>query len=162
MDDLNKLSAFDAVNGIRKKRFTSQQLMADCITRIEKREPSVRAWAHFDPKHAMAEAKKADLENKRSSWRALGFIASLSIVLVALSWTSYDVAIRQALNFEADLLEDEEIPVNVVTPPPPPDAFIKIGNPIFLQSSLASLISFTPPFEPSITGRPFSFAIFLA
>ena len=53
---------------------------------------------------------KADLENKRSSWRALGFIASLSIVLVALSWTSYDVAIRQALNFEADLLEDEEIP----------------------------------------------------
>ncbi|MBI49531.1 MAG: energy transducer TonB [Crocinitomicaceae bacterium] len=63
---------------------------------------------------------KADLENKRSSWRALGFIASLSIVLVALSWTSYDVAIRQALNFEADLLEDEEIPVNVVTPPPPP------------------------------------------
>ena len=63
---------------------------------------------------------KADLENKRSSWRALGFIASLSIILVALSWTSYDVAIRQALNFEADLLEDEEIPVNVVTPPPPP------------------------------------------
>ena len=60
MDDLNKLSAFDAVNGIRKKRFTSQQLMADCITRIEKREPSVRAWAHFDPEHAMAEAKKAD------------------------------------------------------------------------------------------------------
>ena len=60
MDDLNKLSAFDAVNGIRKKRFTSQQLMADCITRIEKREQSVRAWAHFDPEHAMAEAKKAD------------------------------------------------------------------------------------------------------
>ena len=63
---------------------------------------------------------QADLENKRSTWRALGFIASLSIILIALSYTSYDVAIRQALNFEADLLEDEEIPVNVVTPPPPP------------------------------------------
>jgi protein TonB len=63
---------------------------------------------------------KADLENKRSTWRALGFVASLSIILVALSFTSYDVATRQALNFEADLLEDEEIPVNVVTPPPPP------------------------------------------
>ena len=60
MGELNKLSAFDAVNGIRTKRFTSQQLMADCISRIEKREPSVRAWAHFDPDHAMAEAKKAD------------------------------------------------------------------------------------------------------
>ena len=63
---------------------------------------------------------KADLENKRSSWRALGFIASLSIILVALSWTSYDVAIRQAQNYEADFLEDEEIPVNIVEPPPPP------------------------------------------
>ncbi|GIR55080.1 MAG: hypothetical protein CM15mP62_25510 [Rhodospirillaceae bacterium] len=63
MDELNKLSAFDAVNGIRTKRFTSQQLMADCITRIEKREPSVRAWAHFDPEHAMAEAKKP-IKNK--------------------------------------------------------------------------------------------------
>ena len=55
---------------------------------------------------------KADLENKRSSWRALGFIASLSIILVALSWTSYDVAIRQALNFEADLLEDDPSLIN--------------------------------------------------
>ena len=26
----------------------------------------------------------------------------------------------QALNYEADLLEDEEIPINIVTPPPPP------------------------------------------
>jgi periplasmic protein TonB len=63
---------------------------------------------------------QADIENKRSTLRALGFIASLSLVLVALSWTSYDVITRQALNYEADLLEDEEIPVNVVTPPPPP------------------------------------------
>jgi protein TonB len=63
---------------------------------------------------------QADLENKRSTWRALGFIASLSLILVALSWTNYDVITRQALNYEADLLDDEEIPVNVVTPPPPP------------------------------------------
>ena len=38
MGELNKLSAFDAANGIRTKRFTSQQLMADCISRIEKCE----------------------------------------------------------------------------------------------------------------------------
>ena len=63
---------------------------------------------------------QADIENKRSTLRALGFIASLSLVLIALSWTSYDVITRQALNYEADLLDDEEIPVNVVTPPPPP------------------------------------------
>ena len=63
---------------------------------------------------------QADLEHKRSAWRALGFVASLSLILSALAWTSYDVAITRALDFEADLLEDEEIPVNVVTPPPPP------------------------------------------
>ena len=63
---------------------------------------------------------QANLESKRSTWLALGFIASLSIILIALSFTSYDVAVRKDLNFEADLLEDEEIPVNIVTPPPPP------------------------------------------
>ena len=62
---------------------------------------------------------QADLENKRSTWRAL-FRGLLSLILSALAWTSYDVAITRAIDFEADLLEDEEIPVNVVTPPPPP------------------------------------------
>jgi protein TonB len=63
---------------------------------------------------------EANLENKRSAWKALGFVASLSLLLSALAWTSYDVAITQAIDFEADLLEDEEIPVNIVQPPPPP------------------------------------------
>lgn len=63
---------------------------------------------------------EANLENKRLTWRALGFVASLSLLLSALAWTSYDVAIIQKIDFEADLLEDEEIPVNVVQPPPPP------------------------------------------
>tara|TARA_B110000444_G_C18848176_1_gene603527 strand:- start:1419 stop:2117 length:699 start_codon:yes stop_codon:yes gene_type:complete len=63
---------------------------------------------------------KADLENKRSTWRSLGFVASLAFILIAISWTTFDVLERQALNFAADLLEDEEIPVNIVTPPPPP------------------------------------------
>ena len=46
-------------------------------------------------------------------------ICGFSLILSALAWTSYDVAITRAIDFEADLLEDEEIPVNVVTPPPP-------------------------------------------
>ena len=77
MDDLNKLSAFDAVNGIRTKRFTSQQLMADCISRIEKREPAVRAWAHFDPERAMAEAKKAD--QKQDNGERLGALHGIPV-----------------------------------------------------------------------------------
>ena len=63
---------------------------------------------------------EANLENKRGAWKAIGFVASLSLLLCALAWTSYDVAITRAIDFEADLLEDEEIPVNVVQPPPPP------------------------------------------
>ena len=47
-------------------------------------------------------------------------------------------------------------------PPPPPEALIKTGKPIFLQSSFASLISVTPPSEPSIIGNPCSLAIFFA
>ena len=47
-------------------------------------------------------------------------------------------------------------------PPPPPAAFIKTGNPIFLQIFFASLMSETPASEPSITGKPYSLAIFLA
>lgn len=63
---------------------------------------------------------EANLENKRGAWKAIGFVASLSLLLSALAWTSYDVAITRGIDFEADLLEDEEIPVNVVQPPPPP------------------------------------------
>ena len=60
---------------------------------------------------------EANLENKRGAWKAIGFVASLSLLLSALAWTSYDVAITRSLDFEADLLEDEEIPVNIVQPP---------------------------------------------
>ena len=54
---------------------------------------------------------KADLENKRSTWRALGFIASLAFILIAISWTNYEVLVRQAINFEADLLEENYLKI---------------------------------------------------
>ena len=63
---------------------------------------------------------KADLENKRGTWRSVGFVSVLALLLAALAWTSYDVNIVRALDFEVDLLEDEVIPVNVMPPPPPP------------------------------------------
>ena len=63
---------------------------------------------------------KADLENKRGTWRSIGFTSVLALLLAALAWTSYDVNIVRALDFEVDLLEDEVIPVNVIPPPPPP------------------------------------------
>ena len=47
-------------------------------------------------------------------------------------------------------------------PPPPPAAFIKTGYPISLQIDFASAKDLTPPSDPSITGKPNFFAIFLA
>ena len=67
---------------------------------------------------------QADLENKRGTWRAVGFTSVLALLLAALAWTSYDVNIVRALDFEVDLLEDEVIPVNVCllyTSPSPRD-----------------------------------------
>lgn len=63
---------------------------------------------------------EANIEKRRLAWRALGFVASLSIILAALAWTSYDINIVRGFEFNTDLLEDEEIPVDVITPPPPP------------------------------------------
>lgn len=64
--------------------------------------------------------QEADIERRRFTWRTLGFAATLALILSAVSWTSYDINVIKAIDFEADLLEDEEIPVNIVQPPPPP------------------------------------------
>ena len=63
---------------------------------------------------------EANLENKRGTWRALGFIGALSLLLSAFAWTSYDVRMRQKLVAMQEIIEDEIIPVNAITPPPPP------------------------------------------
>ena len=64
---------------------------------------------------------QADLENKRGTWRSIGFVSVLSLLLAALAWTSYDVNIIRALDFEVDLLEDEVIPCLLYTSPSPRD-----------------------------------------
>ena len=63
---------------------------------------------------------EANIEKQRSAWRAIGFVAALSLMLSALAWTSYDISEASAFKFEMDLIEDEEIPVDQITPPPPP------------------------------------------
>lgn len=63
---------------------------------------------------------EANIEKRRTAWRAIGFVAALSLMLSALAWTSYDISEASAFDFEIELIEDEEIPVDVITPPPPP------------------------------------------
>ena len=64
MKNLNKLSATEAAKGIRNRKFTSEQLINDCLNRIEAREPAIQAWAYIDPNHAILGAKKADQQLK--------------------------------------------------------------------------------------------------
>ena len=55
-----------------------------------------------------------------------------------------------------------DLTIFIPFPPPPPAAFIRIGKPISLANFLPLSKSEIPPSEPSITGRPYFFAIFFA
>lgn len=68
----------------------------------------------------LKKAPQADLEKKKGSWLAMGFVAVLGLTLAAFVWTSYDVRMLQQGNLELDLAEEEMIPQSIVTPPPPP------------------------------------------
>ncbi len=65
---------------------------------------------------------KADLENKKLLFREIGMIITLSIVLVAFEWKSYEKA-EAVLETETQVvIEEEAIPITQETPPPPPEA----------------------------------------
>lgn len=60
MKSLNELSACDAARAIESGSVTSEALTRACLERIEARESTVEAWAHLDPKAAIAEARARD------------------------------------------------------------------------------------------------------
>lgn len=60
MQSLNELTASEAARGIAGGRFSSEALVADCLTRIREREPAVMAWQHLDPEYALAQARERD------------------------------------------------------------------------------------------------------
>jgi len=68
--DLCRLTATDAARLLAAREITSQTLVKACLDRIVAREPEVRAFAHLDPDHAMAQAKAAD--DARNSGRGVG------------------------------------------------------------------------------------------
>jgi Asp-tRNA(Asn)/Glu-tRNA(Gln) amidotransferase A subunit family amidase len=53
----HRLSVTEAAAAIAAGDLTSEDLVRDCLARIEKREPVVRAWAALDPYRAIAEAR---------------------------------------------------------------------------------------------------------
>jgi protein TonB len=66
---------------------------------------------------------KASLEDKKSIYMLMGFVAVLSLLYIALEWTQHEVTIYE--NTTVAMIEEEEIEIiqtaEVLPPPPPPD-----------------------------------------
>jgi Asp-tRNA(Asn)/Glu-tRNA(Gln) amidotransferase A subunit family amidase len=62
---LNLLSASEARAQLDSGEITSEQLVRDCLARIEAREPDIDAWAFLDPELALAQARERDSEPSR-------------------------------------------------------------------------------------------------
>ena len=58
------LGAAAARAAIEAGRITSEELVAACLDRIREIEPTIQAWAHLDPDHALAQARAADHARK--------------------------------------------------------------------------------------------------
>ena len=68
-------------------------------------------------------SSKASLENKRTMYILMGFVAVLSFVYIAFEWTQHEVTIYENESMVID--EEEEIEIIQTAeelPPPPPPA----------------------------------------
>ena len=57
---LNLLNATDAAKQISAGKITSEQLVTDCLQRIQERDPRIGAWKFLDPAQALAQARACD------------------------------------------------------------------------------------------------------
>lgn len=55
------LTACEAVTAIARGELTSEELVGDCLARIEQLEPEIKAWAFLDPAYALEQARAADV-----------------------------------------------------------------------------------------------------
>jgi Asp-tRNA(Asn)/Glu-tRNA(Gln) amidotransferase A subunit family amidase len=58
--ELNLLTATDAARAIASGEITAEDLTRSCLARIDRREPTVRAWASLDLVRALSEARERD------------------------------------------------------------------------------------------------------
>ncbi|MCQ2182788.1 MAG: energy transducer TonB [Bacteroidales bacterium] len=65
---------------------------------------------------------KADLRNRRFLFVEIGFVVALLITLGAFEWTSKEKKVATLEAENAELIEEEIIPITQDTPPPPPEA----------------------------------------
>ncbi|MGH1478014.1 MAG: amidase [Geminicoccales bacterium] len=73
------LSASEAASKIRAGTLTSVDLVKACLARIEETDGQLKAWAHLDAEHALAEA--AAMDGIRQTGRPMGALHGLPIGL---------------------------------------------------------------------------------
>jgi amidase len=75
MAELHELTAIEAAALMENGEISSEDLVRDCLARIEAREETVRAWQYLDPDFAVAEAQKADATPRRGPLHGIPFAA---------------------------------------------------------------------------------------
>ena len=65
MSNLNQLTAFEAARLIRDGQVSSEELVQDCLNRIEEVDGVVQAWAHLEPGYVLEQARQSD-KHRRS------------------------------------------------------------------------------------------------
>jgi len=65
---------------------------------------------------------KADLENKKVLFVEIGLIVALAIILGAFEYKTYERDVSMITAEIQQVIEEEQIPITMETPPPPPEA----------------------------------------
>lgn len=60
--DLNKLTLSEAIKGIKDKKFSSTELVNDCLNQIEKLEPFLNAFVSVNKENVLEKSKKIDFD----------------------------------------------------------------------------------------------------
>jgi protein TonB len=69
----------------------------------------------------LKKSPKANLENKRVLFLEIGLIVALVVVLTAFEYKTYDKDISMLTAGTQLIIEEEQIPITMETPPPPPE-----------------------------------------
>ena len=66
-------------------------------------------------------SQKASLENKRLLFVEIGFVLALLVTLGAFEWSSKEKQDTSLFAEQAEVIEEEMVPITQETPPPPPE-----------------------------------------
>ncbi|MCW1949227.1 MAG: Asp-tRNA(Asn)/Glu-tRNA(Gln) amidotransferase subunit GatA [Candidatus Shapirobacteria bacterium] len=60
--ELNKLTLIEAIKGIKEKKFSSTELVTDCLTKIEQLEPTLNAFVTVNKDQALEQSKNINFD----------------------------------------------------------------------------------------------------